>query len=665
MAAAIRSHTKSVWAAPAHILSNFSVQYCFGSTAVAIIIMSADYCTAAEELCLQGVQAPWVAGTVNAASFAGAVVGQLTMGYVGDIIGRLNAFFLTMTIATAGNILSAITPYGSPTAVYVLIVVFRFFMGIGLGGVYPLSATKAAEDNGTIDADKVDPRSAARAFFWQMPGISGPWLIAYFMTFNNTLSTSQRWRILLGSGAIPTGLAAICLYFERKGEEQVSANIVRSQQAAKPHLAGYQGGNEESPGSTDDDGDGREMDAEAGNESGSKGSRHSKNSLNANRRFGASTATTVSSLTDSFASHLSRKRSSLSDIDQRNHLARHSQIRVQNMSLRQKLVHEANTDKYFYRKFMVSGMCWFLFDVVVFGVSLFTGEMIHGIMGNTPNISSNASVRLLTSCALIFQTTAIPATLLVVLSLPYVSLGVLQIFGFLVLGAGCLLFGCCFYSLRELFPKSLFAIYVFLGFTMQCGINVTSYVFPSLMFRKEVRASFNGVAAAMGKSGAVVGAYTFPLVAEHVHKGYSLVMFICLIICCIGAFITWSLLVPSMLHDVHDTAGIKGDPSAGRIHARQDDPPERVAQDTYMPPHVDDADSIREGSFVEMRSSNKSHKSSHSTGNILAKNLEKNEKNVSVTNPLVAHSIQANEHEMTEGDESEPLAASHIAERNK
>ncbi len=41
--------------------------------------------------------------------------------------------------------------------------------GIGVGGVYPLSATKAAEDGGDHHGN-VDPTADSWAFFWQVPG---------------------------------------------------------------------------------------------------------------------------------------------------------------------------------------------------------------------------------------------------------------------------------------------------------------------------------------------------------------------------------------------------------------------------------------------------------------------------------------------------------------
>jgi PHS family inorganic phosphate transporter-like MFS transporter len=163
-------------------LGNFSVQYNFQAISISLIIMSVQECTLTPEKCRNGVQASWVTGTATATIFAGAIAGQMTvrfsttavvrfesfrsvndternetvtktrpqsaffrplqMGYAGDVLGRNQAMTLTLGIASIAAMLSATAPAGSPTDVYVIIIVFRFILGVGLGGVYPLSATK-------------------------------------------------------------------------------------------------------------------------------------------------------------------------------------------------------------------------------------------------------------------------------------------------------------------------------------------------------------------------------------------------------------------------------------------------------------------------------------------------------------------------------------------
>jgi len=510
-----------------------SAQYSFGSMAIAIVVMSTKYCTSTTELCLRGIQAPWVAGTANAAVFMGAVVGQLSMGYIGDIIGRSNAFMLTMSIATIGNICTAIIPSGSANTVYALITLFRFFLGVGVGGVYPLSATKAAEDDGNADGSKVDPRTAAWAFFWQMPGILGPWLVAYLISFNDTLTTDARWRMIVGFGAVPTGLATLCLYLERK-TQKFNDTMTLSQEKLKANNE-FHAGNVDSPGSTDDD---------AADDEDTFG--RSSKSVYRGREKSKSQAT-VSSLTDSFASHAPKYR--LNPIDPT------TDSKASAKSLYQSLKSELRTDEHFVAKFLVSGGCWFLFDIVVYGIGLFTGEIVHSIISPSSDISSNESVKMLTSRAMIVQALGVPATVVVIVLLPYISLIKVQAYAFAALGLACLTFGCSYYSLRAKNPHALFGLYCFLGFTMQCGVNVTSYVFPSLMFRKEVRSSFNGVAAAMGKSGAILGAYLFPLIADHVQHGYAVVMIVTTGLCFLGTYITLQYCLPSMLHDINSDSG--------------------------------------------------------------------------------------------------------------
>eukprot|EP00595_Chromulina_sp_UTEXLB2642_P001881 CAMPEP_0196766516 /NCGR_PEP_ID=MMETSP1095-20130614/25797_1 /TAXON_ID=96789 ORGANISM="Chromulina nebulosa, Strain UTEXLB2642" /NCGR_SAMPLE_ID=MMETSP1095 /ASSEMBLY_ACC=CAM_ASM_000446 /LENGTH=152 /DNA_ID=CAMNT_0042128949 /DNA_START=287 /DNA_END=742 /DNA_ORIENTATION=- len=152
--------------------------------------MSDSVCTSSEKNCKDGIQAPWVSGTLTATVFIGAIVGQLTMGYAGDIFGRNRAMLFTLSLASFGALLSAVVPNGDATSIYAILIAFRFILGIGLGGVYPLSATKAAESGN--DNGKVDLWTASWAFFWQTPGAMTPWMIAFLMTYGS-LSNDFKW----------------------------------------------------------------------------------------------------------------------------------------------------------------------------------------------------------------------------------------------------------------------------------------------------------------------------------------------------------------------------------------------------------------------------------------------------------------------------------------
>jgi len=143
------------------------------------------------------------------------------MGFLGDVIGRTNAMTVTLSIVSLSATLSAAVPSGNPINIYSIIVVARFFLGIGVGGIYPLSAIKAAEDGGK-GGDSVDVASAAYAFFWQVPGAMTPWLFAMIFSYSS-MSADVQWRLLLGLGAVPSAFVVICSVLENHRSKLVFA----------------------------------------------------------------------------------------------------------------------------------------------------------------------------------------------------------------------------------------------------------------------------------------------------------------------------------------------------------------------------------------------------------------------------------------------------------
>jgi nitrate/nitrite transporter NarK len=75
---------------------------------------------------------------------------------------------------------------------------------------------------------------------------------------------------------------------------------------------------------------------------------------------------------------------------------------------------------------------------------------------------------------------------------------------------------------------------------------VTSFSIPSAVFEKDIRSTFNGIAAAMGKFGAAVGAFMFAPMAEYIPYGYTIVMGFCCVATIAGAYISHYILeIPS------------------------------------------------------------------------------------------------------------------------
>lgn len=88
------------------------------------------------------------------------VVGQLVGGALGDSpwLGRLGALLLVMALQIAASIGSSLLFLlgGHNGDVYLWLAGWRFLLGIGAGGVYPLAAVLSAEQGGGGDRGQED-----------------------------------------------------------------------------------------------------------------------------------------------------------------------------------------------------------------------------------------------------------------------------------------------------------------------------------------------------------------------------------------------------------------------------------------------------------------------------------------------------------------------------
>jgi len=75
---------------------------------------------------------------------AGTFIGQLVFGYLSDKISRKIMFITTLIIVITFAAASAFS-FEINGEVWYILALFRFLLGVGIGGEYPLSATVAAE----------------------------------------------------------------------------------------------------------------------------------------------------------------------------------------------------------------------------------------------------------------------------------------------------------------------------------------------------------------------------------------------------------------------------------------------------------------------------------------------------------------------------------------
>ncbi|CAG8814910.1 21827_t:CDS:2, partial [Racocetra persica] len=136
----------------------------------------------------------------------GTLLGQLAFGWSADRLGRKKVYGLElsiMIIATIGSAMSstsfAITTWGS-------LIFWRFILGIGIGGDYPVSAIIASE------FATVNKRGAMVSAVFAMQGfgilaaaiVSVTTLAAYKdLIYKDQMYIDRVWRIVLAFGAIP------------------------------------------------------------------------------------------------------------------------------------------------------------------------------------------------------------------------------------------------------------------------------------------------------------------------------------------------------------------------------------------------------------------------------------------------------------------------------
>ena len=135
---------------------------------------------------------PIASGLVTSTALIASAIGALAFGRVADILGRKRIYGYEVLVLAVGAVASAFSPN-----IWWLIA-FRFILGIGIGGDYPVSATIMSE----YASKSTRGMMVTLVFTMQAAGlIVGPLLAAGLLA--TSLSHDTIWRILLAFGAIP------------------------------------------------------------------------------------------------------------------------------------------------------------------------------------------------------------------------------------------------------------------------------------------------------------------------------------------------------------------------------------------------------------------------------------------------------------------------------
>ena len=165
-------------------------------------------------------------GLVNSITLISAFLGAFFFGRVADRLGRKRIYGLEAMLMVGGALASAFAPD------LLWLLVFRFVLGIGVGGDYPMSAVLMSEFSNRANRGKL----VGLVFSMQALGTVAGY-VAGLTLLSAGVPDPVTWRLLLGLGALP---AAAVIYQRRRmpesprylqqveGRAQEAAEAVRS-----------------------------------------------------------------------------------------------------------------------------------------------------------------------------------------------------------------------------------------------------------------------------------------------------------------------------------------------------------------------------------------------------------------------------------------------------
>ena len=169
-------------------------------------------------------------GLINSMTLLGAFLGAILYGRVADLVGRKKIYGLEAAIMLVFALASAFSPSVG------FLIAFRFILGLGVGGDYPVSAVLMGEYANRKDRGKL----VGTVFALQAAGTVAGYTVGLAL-LSTGINHDYAWRIMLALGAVPS---AAVLYSRRRMPEspRYLARVKGNVQKAATSLAAYSGG---------------------------------------------------------------------------------------------------------------------------------------------------------------------------------------------------------------------------------------------------------------------------------------------------------------------------------------------------------------------------------------------------------------------------------------
>ncbi|MGH2873033.1 MAG: MFS transporter [Solirubrobacteraceae bacterium] len=169
-------------------------------------------------------------GLINAMTLLGAFFGAILYGRIADVLGRTRIYGLEAAIMLVFALASAAAPS------FAALVVFRFVLGLGVGGDYPVSAVLMSEYANRANRGRLVGLVFAMQALGTLFGYA-----AGLVLLSVGIDHEVVWRILLGLGAIPS---AAVLYWRRRMPEspRYQTHVRGDERTAAQAITAYSNG---------------------------------------------------------------------------------------------------------------------------------------------------------------------------------------------------------------------------------------------------------------------------------------------------------------------------------------------------------------------------------------------------------------------------------------
>ncbi|CAI9296352.1 unnamed protein product [Lactuca saligna] len=453
-----------------------------------------------------------IASTMIGVALMGTVIGQLVFGRLGDLVGRRHVYGVSLIMMVVGSIgcgfsFSVLTPM-----VFVSLGFFRFLLGVGIGGDYPLFATIMSE----FANKRTRGTFIAGVFSMQGFGILLSSLVTMivcyiFRGFSDNLRTVSKlpesettapvppesdlaWRIILVVGAIP---AAMTYHWRMKMPETARFTALVE-----------------------------------------------KNTLKASK-----------------------------DMEKVMNNVSLSQIRedIETMNTPNTRAALSNTYPLFSQEFfrrhgrdlISAAVNWFLVDIVFYSLNLFQYHAfkLKMIPKSHMNIYDDA-LQIAKFQAIVAISATIPGYFLAVYMIDYVGRVKIQATGFFFMAVS--LFTIAFVnksnwgSEPEDSSIGFMILYGLTFFFANFGPNTTTFIVPAELFPARFRATCHGVSDAAGKVGAIIGSVGFLWACRDPPNGLGVshTLRVMGLVCVLGFFVTYFFTRETMVRPLEENENV-------------------------------------------------------------------------------------------------------------